>query len=137
MVHRHRDALHPGEITLPKTPQRTCVDCGAMYEPRGTRQLRCGSCRAAHDRKMNAEYQRRHRARHRTREDVERSERRTWQMDAARSRFELLHADGMSATAIARKLRCSHHTVLRHLARPEAQFRVGILRRTDMPELPC
>jgi DNA invertase Pin-like site-specific DNA recombinase len=85
---------------------------------------------------MNAEYQRQHRAHLRTPEDAERSLRRTWRMDATRSRFEMLHADGMSASAIAQKTGHSHHTVLRHLARPEARWRVGILRRTDMPELP-
>jgi hypothetical protein len=116
---------------------KACIDCGAMYEPRGTRQQRCDHCAVEHDRKKNLEYQPAFRARHRTKEDAERIERRTWQMDAAKSRFETLFADGMSATAIARKTGHSHHSVLRHLARPEAQWRVGILRRTDMPELPC
>jgi DNA invertase Pin-like site-specific DNA recombinase len=116
--------------------RRPCVDCGALYEPRGARQQRCKSCGVKHNRRKNRENVAAFRARHRTNEDVERSERRTWKMDAARSRFEMLHADGMSPSAIAQKTGHSHHTVLRHLDRPEAQRRVGILRRLDMPELP-
>ena len=118
-------------------PQRTCVDCGLPYTPSGVGQLRCTNCRVEHTRRMNRLWQQDSRARHTSPQAIERSERRTWRMDAARTRFEMLHADGMSATAIARKLGYSHHTVLKHLAQPEAQRRVGILRRLDMPELPC
>jgi DNA invertase Pin-like site-specific DNA recombinase len=56
-------------------------------------------------------------------------------LDAARARFEMLAGDGMSATAIGQKTGHSHHTVLRHLAKPESQWRVGILMRLDMPEM--
>ena len=116
---------------------RTCIDCKALYEPTGVRQQRCEPCAVEHNRKKNLEYQHAFRARHRTPEDADRRERRTWRMDAERARFEMLHADGMSGSAIAKKIGRSHHTVLRHLARPEAQRRVGILRRLEMPELPC
>jgi DNA invertase Pin-like site-specific DNA recombinase len=115
---------------------KPCVDCGGMYEPRGTRQQRCETCAVKRNRKKNLEYQHAFRVRHKTKEDAERSERRTWQMDAARSRFELLASDGMSATAIARKTGHSHHTVLEWLARPEAQWRVRLLR-IEPPEMPC
>ena len=121
---------------MPKPPQRTCVDCRAMYEPRGPRQLRCQSCAVKHNRRQNAHYQATFRSRHRTPEYAERIQRKTWQMDAARSRFELLASDGMSATAIARKTGHSHHTVLEWLARPEAQWRVRLLR-IEPPEMPC
>ena len=109
--------------------KRTCVTCGAMYEPSGVRQQRCKSCAVEHTRKKNLEYQHTFRQRHKT------DAKRRMLPDAVFGRFEQLHADGMSATAIAKKTGHSHHTVLRHLARPEAQWRVGILRRTDMPEL--
>jgi DNA invertase Pin-like site-specific DNA recombinase len=88
-----------------------------------------------HNRKKNLEYQHAFRARHRSKEFAAYIERKKWQMDAAKSRFELLAGDGMSATAIGEKTGHSHHTVLRHLARPEARWRVGILRRLDMPEM--
>ena len=116
---------------------KTCVDCGGMYEPSGVRQQRCGPCAVEHRRKKNLDYVHAFRARHRTKEHIERIERRTWQMDAAKSRFEMLAGEGMSATAIGQKTGHSHHTVLRHLARPEAQWRVGILLRTDLPDQPC
>jgi DNA-binding CsgD family transcriptional regulator len=117
--------------------KRTCIDCGGLYVPSGVRQQRCGICGFEHNRKKNAQYQTAFRARHRTKEEAERIQRRTWQLDGAKYRAEALHADGMSPSAIAQKLGCSHHTLLRHLARPEAQRRVAILRNTDMPELPC
>jgi DNA-binding CsgD family transcriptional regulator len=115
-------------------PRKQCVDCGKPFTPVSNHQQRCADCGAAHNRRANAHYQAQHRARHRTKEDAERIQRRTWQLDAAKSRAESLHADGMSPSAIAQKLGCSHHTVLRHLAQPEARWRVGILRRLDMPE---
>jgi len=117
-------------------PLRTCVGCGAMYEPSGVRQQRCTSCAVEHTRKKNAEYQRQHRARHRSKEETAYQERRTWRLDANKARAEQLVADGLTPTACAERLGCSHHTVLRHLAQPEARRRVGILRRMDMPEMP-
>jgi DNA invertase Pin-like site-specific DNA recombinase len=74
------------------------------------------------------------RERHRSPEEAERIQRRAWQLDGAKYRAESLFADGMSPSAIALQLRVSHHTLLRHLAQPEARWRVGILRRLDMPE---
>jgi DNA invertase Pin-like site-specific DNA recombinase len=120
-----------------KTEARPCLDCGMMYAPRGPRQQRCQGCAVEHARRKNCAHQRAFRARHRTLEETARIERRAWQLDGAKYRAESLFADGMSPSAIALQLRVSHHTLLRHLAQPEARWRVGILRRTDMPELPC
>lgn len=117
-------------------PRRTCIGCGAIYEPSGVRQQRCTSCAVEHNRKKNLEYQHAFRARHRTAEESARIQRRTWKLDGMKSRAESLFADGLTATAIARQLGCSHHTLQRHLAQPEARWRVGILRRMDMPEMP-
>ena len=116
---------------------KPCIDCRALYVPRGPRQQRCGVCAAKHNRKMNAEYQRRHRARHRSAETAERIRRRGWQLDAIEYRSESLFADGMSASAAAEKLNCSHHTLLRWLDKPEVQRRIAFLRALDMPEVPC
>lgn len=93
--------------------QRTCIDCGAMYAPSGVRQQRCGSCGAKHNREKNRQYVAEFRDRHRTKEEAERIQRRTWQLDAEKSRAESLFADGMTASAIAQKLGRSHHTVLK------------------------
>jgi hypothetical protein len=117
--------------------KRTCIDCEALYAPRGPRQQRCQSCAVEHHRKKNLEYQHAFRARHRTPEDAERLQCRTWKLDGVKSRAEMLAGEGLSATAISKIVGCSHHSVIRHLQRPEAQWRVGILRRLDMPELPC
>ncbi len=114
---------------------RACIDCGLMYEPTGVRQLRCKSCAPLHSRKKNLANQNAFRARHRTAEEAERVQRRAWQLDAAKFRAESLVADGMSPTAAAERAGISHHTVLKHLAQPEARRRVGILARLDMPEL--
>lgn len=117
-------------------PQRQCIGCGAMYAPRGPRQQRCGICGVEHNREKSRQYQTASRARHRTTEDAERIQRRRWQLDGAKSSAESLHADGMSASAIAKKLGYSHHTILNHLAQPEASQRVGVLRRLrPEPEL--
>lgn len=117
---------------------KTCIGCGVMYAPRGTRSQRCAPCAVEHHRLKNQEYQHAFRARHRSKEDAERIERRTWQMDAVKSRAESLVADGLTATACAVKLGCSHHTLLRHLEKPEVRRRVSILMRdTGEPELPC
>jgi transposase len=88
---------------------------------------------------MNRLYQQDSRARHTSPQAIERSERRAWRMDAKKSRAEMLHAEGMTASAAAEYLGVSHHTVLRHLARPEVQRRVAILKKTNAPEpeLPC
>jgi hypothetical protein len=119
--------------------KRACIDCGAMYEPRTARQKRCESCRPAHDAEMNAECQRRHRACHRTPEEAERSLRRTWRMDAALSRIEMLVAEGLSPSAAAAKAGISHQAALRHVAKREVQARIMFLRYWDRPEpeLPC
>jgi predicted nucleic acid-binding Zn-ribbon protein len=101
--------------------KRTCIDCGAMYEPSGVRQQRCGSCGVKHNQKKNRQYQRDFRAHHRTKADAERIERCTWRLEGAKSRAESLHADSMSPSAIAQKLGRSHHTVLKHLARPQLE----------------
>lgn len=114
--------------------QRTCVDCRALYEPR-TRQLRCQSCAVEHDRRKNRENVAAFRARHRSAETTERIRRRSWWLEGMKSRAESLVADGLSATACAERLGISHHTILRHLAQPEAQRRVRILRALDMPEM--
>jgi hypothetical protein len=121
------------------TRERLCVDCNGAYRPTSPRQQRCQSCGVEHTRKKNLEYQHAFRARHRTAEEAERLQRRAWRLDGMKSRAESLHADGLSPSAIAVKLGCSHHTVLKHLAQPEARWRVDILRRTNVPEpeLPC
>jgi DNA-binding CsgD family transcriptional regulator len=117
-------------------PQRVCIGCGQLCEPGGPRQLRCKSCAAEHSRKKNLEYQHAFRARNRSPEDAARIERRGWWLDAMKYRAESLVADGMNPTACAERLGISHHTILKHLDSPEARRRVGILMRTDMPELP-
>jgi len=127
--------LVQGVVMMGK-PQRKCITCDEAYVPRGPRQQRCTSCAVEHNRKKNLAYQHAFRARHRTPVETARIERRGWQLDGIKSHAESLHAEGLTATAIAQKLGCSHHTVLRHLDQPEARWRVGILRRTDMPELP-
>jgi hypothetical protein len=84
-----------------------------------------------HTRKKNLEYQHVFRQRHKTDANPR------MLPDAERTQFEMLHADGMTASAIAQKLGHSHHTVLNHLARPEVQRRVAILRLDGPePELP-
>jgi DNA invertase Pin-like site-specific DNA recombinase len=86
---------------------------------------------------MNAEYQRRFRERHRNPEEAARIQRKGWRLDAKKYRAESLVADGMTASAAALKLGCSHHTLLRHLSTPEARRRVGLLMRdTGEPEQP-
>jgi len=91
-----------------------------------------------HNRKKNLEYQHAFRARHRTAEESARIQRRTWKLDGMKSRAESLFADGLTATAIAQRLGCSHHTILRHLAQPAARRRIGILIRTAvMPPEAC
>jgi DNA invertase Pin-like site-specific DNA recombinase len=101
-----------------------------MFVPRGPNHLRCQACAVKHSRQQNAAYQHAFRQRHPTN-----AKPRTVP-DAVRYQFEMLHAEGLTANAIAQKLGHSHHTVLKHLARPEARLRVDILRRLDMPELP-
>jgi len=114
--------------------RRTCIDCGAMYELRGPRQERCQSCAVEHTRKKNLERQHAFRARHRTPEEAERIQRRTWRVELEKHSCEMLVSEGMSPSAAARKVHLSHHTILKHLATPEAQWRVAILRRTNVPE---
>ena len=111
-------------------PQKVCAVCGAEYQPTSPRQQRCPPCAVLHTRKKNLEYQHAFRQRHKTDANPR------MLPDAERTQFEMLHADGMTASAIAQKLGHSHHTVLKHLARPEARHRVEILRKTDMPQLP-
>jgi DNA-binding CsgD family transcriptional regulator len=77
------------------------------------------------------------RVRHRTPAETARIERKGWRLDMAKYRCESLVADGWTPSAAAEKLGVSHHTILRHLSQPDAQRRVSILQRTDMPELPC
>jgi DNA-binding CsgD family transcriptional regulator len=91
-----------------------------------------------HNRKKNAQYQTAFRTRHRTQEETERIQRRTWQLDGAKYRAESLVADGMTASAAAEHLGVSHHTIIAHLSRPDARRRIGILMRdTGEPEQPC
>lgn len=99
--------------------------------------MRCQSCAAEHNRAKNREHVRTFRERHRSPEEAERIQRRAWQLDGAKYRAESLVADGWTPSAAAEKLGVSHHTILRHLSQPDARRRVSILRRTDMPELPC
>jgi DNA invertase Pin-like site-specific DNA recombinase len=116
--------------------ERLCADCGGVYAPSGAQQQRCLPCGAVHTRRRNAELQRARRARRRTPQEAERIQRKAWRVQGAKYRAESLHADGMSPSAAALLLGISHHTILNHLAQPEAQRRVAILRRLDMPELP-
>ena len=114
-------------------PARSCIDCSSEYTPTSPRQQRCANCAMGHARKKNALYQAEHRRRERERESPESQCRQHGLSDFERSHFEMLAGNGLSGTAIAQKTQHSHHTVLRHLARPEAQRRVAILRRLDLP----
>lgn len=111
--------------------QRTCIGCGAMYAPRSPSQQRCQSCAVEHNRAKNLEYQHAFRQRHKT-------DPKPRVPDTERGRFEMLHAEGMSANAIALELGRNRRTVAKHLARPDVQRRVALLRLDGPePELPC
>jgi hypothetical protein len=109
-----------------------------MYQPRGTRQVRCGACAVEHTRKKNRKNVAAFRARNRTDAENERIQRKIWRLDGAKFRSESLVADGWTPSAAAEHLGVSHHTIIAHLSRPDARRRIGILMRdTGEPEQPC
>ena len=116
-------------------PQRTCEDCGAIYTPGGPRQQRCKSCAVRHDRRKNRENVAAFRARHRTPEQAERSERRKYLLAFDRQRIEaLMGLEGLTASAAATKIGRGHHFALHHTRKPEVAARIAHMRFWDKPE---